>query len=291
MPVDTSAGRTIASPLKEHPKPLYQAEVVATEQLSPNMVRVVLGGAGLRNFVMNDTTDAYVKLIFPHPDTPDFDPVAFDPKTTEIPRELWPTTRTYTIRSWDESAKEASIDFVSHGDQGLAGPWAARAKPRDTILLRGPGGAYRPSADSDWHLLAGDDAALPAIHAAWDALPNGAVAHAFVEIPGEADELDITAKPGCTWTWLHRNTSHPGTLWFKALQDFDWIDGTPQCFVHGEAGAVRDARRHLRNDRNVPMSHLSISGYWRTGLNEDGWQSSKKAWNQAIADEEYQPKP
>jgi hypothetical protein len=56
--------------------------------------------------------------------------------------------------------------------------------------------------------------------------------------------------------------------------------------VHGEAGLVKDLRRHLRLDRQVPLDQLSISGYWRRGLNEDGWQSSKREWNQQVEPEQ-----
>jgi hypothetical protein len=48
-----------------------------------------------------------------------------------------------------------------------------------------------------------------------------------------------------------------------------------QAFVHGEAGYVADLRRHLITDRGIPRDRLSISGYWRRGKNEDGWQAEK----------------
>ena len=49
-----------------------------------------------------------------------------------MPREQWPFTRTYTVRWVDPVAQELAIDFVIHGDEGLAGPWAASAQPGDT---------------------------------------------------------------------------------------------------------------------------------------------------------------
>ena len=66
-----------------------------------------------------------------------------------------------------------TLDFVVHGDDGIAGPWAAQAKPGDTLELAGPGGAYAPSPDADWHLLAGDDAVLPAIAVSLARIPPG----------------------------------------------------------------------------------------------------------------------
>ena len=82
-------------------------------------------------------------------------------------------TRTYTVRSWAPAARELTLDFVVHGDEGLAGPWAQQAQPGQQVRFLGPGGAYSPSQDADWHLLAGDESALPAIAAALEAMPAG----------------------------------------------------------------------------------------------------------------------
>ena len=38
---------------------------------------------------------------------------------------------------------------VDHGDVGLAGPWAAAARPGDPVRLLGPGGAYAPDEGAD----------------------------------------------------------------------------------------------------------------------------------------------
>ena len=52
--------------------------VTRTEQLTPSMVRVVLGGGSLDAFAMVDSTDAYVNLAF-RPAHASYDEV-FDPK-------------------------------------------------------------------------------------------------------------------------------------------------------------------------------------------------------------------
>jgi hypothetical protein len=58
------------------------------------------------------------------------------------------------------------------------------------------------------------------------------------------------------------------------------------AFVHGEAGFVKELRRHLRTEREIPREDLSISGYWRLGHNEDGWQASKREWNAQVEAEQ-----
>ena len=39
-------------------------------------------------------------------------------------------------------------------------------------------------------------------------------------------------------------------------------------------------------ERALPLDRLSVSGYWRLGHDEDGWQSSKRAWNAAVEAEQ-----
>jgi uncharacterized lipoprotein YmbA len=56
--------------------------------------------------------------------------------------------------------------------------------------------------------------------------------------------------------------------------------------VHGEAHFVKQLRHLLRVERGVPREDLSISGYWRLGHNEDGWQASKRDWNARIEAEQ-----
>ena len=46
----------------------------------------------------------------------------------------------------------------------------------------GPSGAYTPDPAADWHLLAGDETALPAISSALEALPANAIGKVFIEV-------------------------------------------------------------------------------------------------------------
>jgi NADPH-dependent ferric siderophore reductase len=182
--------------------------------------------------------------------------------------------RTYTVRAYDEQADELTIDFVHHGDEGVAGPWAAAARPGDTLMFMGPGGAYAPSPSADWHLLVGDEAALPAIGAALEAMPAGAVVRAFVEVADAREEQDIPTKADAQVRWLHRSA---GADIVQTVRDLEFLPGEVHAFVHGEADMVRALRPHLLTDRGVPKERLSISGYWRRGKDEDGWQAEKAA--------------
>ncbi|MGW0044564.1 siderophore-interacting protein [Rhodococcus sp. NPDC003348] len=254
-------------------RPTVTLTVQRTEQLTPHLVRVHLGGPGFEEFVPNGYTDAYVKLVF----GADEDPVL----------------RTYTVRRVDDEKREIAIDFVVHGDEGIAGRWAAGAKPGERLRLRGPGGAYAPRADADWHLLAGDESAVPAIAAALEALPAGARAQVFIEVAGPEDEVELRTDADATITWVHRGgganevgdeLAGDNALLITAVKAADWWPGRPHVFVHGEAHAVMHGiRPYIRKERGVSAEWASISGYWRRGRTEEGfrvWKSDLVAAEQ-----------
>ncbi|MDN3240661.1 siderophore-interacting protein [Glycomyces tritici] len=267
------------------------AEVLRTERITPHMIRVVLGGEGLAEFDCASTdsgecTDSYLKLQFPAPGVTYPEPFDLARIREEYPREQWPVTRTYTVRKWDKAARELSIDFVYHGDEGVAGPWAANVQPGEPVRFAGPGGAYAPAHDADWHLLAGDESALPAISSAVERLAPGARAHVFLEVAGPDEELQFKSAADLTVTWVHRGGARVGERLVEAVRAFDFPAGDVHAFVHGEAGFVRDLRRLLRFEHEVPKERMSVSGYWRLGHDEDGWQSSKMEWRKVDDEDE-----
>ncbi|MEU1129267.1 siderophore-interacting protein [Streptomyces sp. NPDC005900] len=270
-------------PARKAPK-THTGRVVRTERLTPHMQRVVLGGEGLAEFAAGECTDHYVKLLFDAEGVTYPEPFDIQRIREEFPREQWPVTRTYTVRSWDPGARELALDFVIHGDEGLAGPWARDVRPGATIRMLGPGGGYAPDAGADWHLLVGDESALPAIAAAAEALPEGAVARIFVEVEGPEEEQKIATDAEVVW--LHRAGRPVGRALIEAVRSLEWPAGDVQAFVHGEAGFVKELRRLLRVEHEVPRERLSVSGYWRLGHNEDGWQASKREWNAQVEAEQ-----
>ncbi|GHD36983.1 siderophore-interacting protein [Streptomyces galbus] len=273
------AERPVRKPRKSH-----SAQVVRTERLTPHMQRVVLGGDGLAEFGAGDCTDHYVKLLFGAEGVTYPEPFDLERIRAEFPREQWPVTRTYTVRAWDPEHRELTLDFVVHGDEGLAGPWAVRVQPGETVRFMGPGGAYAPDPAADWHLLAGDESALPAIAAALESLPGGAAVRAFVEVSGPEEEQKIDSDADIVW--LHRGERPVGEALVEAVRALDFPEGRVHAFVHGEAGCVKELRRLLRVERQIPREDLSISGYWRLGHNEDGWQASKREWNARVEAEQ-----
>ncbi len=254
------------------PVTTHLGEVQRTEWITPHLIRVTLGGEGLASFVDNGFTDRYVKLVFPRPGVDYPEPFDVGRIREELPRDQHPVTRTYTVRWCDPATHELAIDFVYHGDEGIAAPWAAAAKPGDTLAMLGPGGAYGPDPEADWHLLVGDESALPAIASALEEIPAGKQVKAFLEVENADEQIALTCDGDLEITWLHRMSD--GDV-VAAVRDYDFPSGDVHVFVHGEAGFCFELRRYLLNEREVPRERLSLSGYWRRGKNEDGWQSEK----------------
>lgn len=263
---------------------LRQATVTATERISPCLVRLHFDAPALVGAQL-PFTDHYVKILFPPAGAPyarPFDAAAMK----EAHPEHAPVTRTYTLRSFDTEAGTMAIDFVEHGDVGLAGPWAAGAKPGDVISYFGPGGAWSPSEEFSSFVLAGDEAAAPAIAAALAALPEGATATAFVEIADDTARFPLPVRQGVVVVWVPRNGAPYGQRLAAAVRAHAPTSGESAWFVHGVAEMVRDLRRYIFVELGVDRSACSISGYWRTGMTEDGWQGSKHAFVATMEEEE-----
>ncbi|HEY0716713.1 MAG TPA: siderophore-interacting protein [Streptosporangiaceae bacterium] len=246
------------------------------EWLSPHTVRITAGGPGFGALRMNEFTDKYAKVLFVHPSlglTPPYDLAAL---RESLPRDQQPVTRTYTLRRADAERQQLTIDFVVHGDQGIAAPWAAHAKPGDILTMSGAGGAYRPDPACDWHLLVGDESARPAICSALDALPADARGHAYLEASDPGEYLDATLPSGMEVTWLHR--PEPGSqphLLADALLAGPWLPGRADVFAHGERESMKAVRAALKT-RLGDADQLSLSGYWASGRTEDTFQSEKR---------------
>jgi NADPH-dependent ferric siderophore reductase len=269
-------------------RPVHTFEVLRSEQLTPHLTRVVLGGSGFDTFTPNDSTDAYVKMVFVGYGI-DVDalpqPLTLDSFKT-LPVEQQPTVRTYTVRRVDTERREIAIDFVVHGEQGVAGPWAASATPGQPAYLTSPNGAYAPDPAADWHLLAGDEAAVPAISAALEALPDNAIGKVFIEVGGPDDEIPLKKPDGVEVRWIHRggradlvpeDRAGDHAPLIAAVKDADWLPGQVQVFIHGEAQAVmHNLRPYIRKERGVDAKWAnSISGYWRRGRTEETFRQWK----------------
>ncbi|GAB3440175.1 siderophore-interacting protein [Actinophytocola sediminis] len=236
--------------------------VVATAPLTERMVRVTVASDELADFA-HDGPDQLVRVFLPTGESPPVLPVTADwwPELCAIPESTRPALRNYTVRRFDRERCELDIDFVLHGhgaDSGPGAAFAASAAPGDKIGVLSDGADYAPPADTEWQLIIGDEAALPAVAAIIEQLTCPAVV--LVEVADRTDELPLADV-----TWLHRGDARRGEAVLAALRERDLPTGVPYAWVAGESKLATGVRRHLVNDRGFAKDRIYFCGYWRAG--------------------------
>lgn len=270
------------------PKPARRAlttRVVSTEPLTPGMLRIVVGGEDLDGFGVGAFSDHYVKLVLPPAGAGYAAPFDAEQIKATLPREQWPRMRTYTVRAFDPERKLLTLDFVVHGDEGLAGPWAKAARVGDALQLVGPGGGYTPDPQADWHLFVGDASVIPAIAVSLARLPAGVRAHVLLQVDGPQEEQPLESAADLRVRYLH-DPAHGAEQLVEALRALELPAGRVHAFLHGEAGSVRAVRRHLVVERGIAKEALSASGYWKLTRTDEDWRAEKAEWNRQVAEDE-----
>ncbi|SKB09472.1 siderophore-interacting protein [Aeromicrobium choanae] len=261
-------------PLTIHPIVLRQAEVTRVVDVSPNLRRLTLAGPDLAEGIMGEGFarpafsstgfDDHVKMVVPPADgdlpragTQEERRFAWNPEVLEF-------TRDYTVRAWDPAVGTFDVEVVRH-DHGLAAEWAFRATPGDAIAFAGPKSCAGVNHDVDWHLVAGDETALPAVARWLEEAPEDVRGHAIVEVPSEADRLDLPRPAGVTLEWLVRGevpAGHSRQL-DAAVRRFTPPSGRGFAWIAGEAMTIAPLRRYLRNELGLPKEDVEVVGYWR----------------------------
>lgn len=269
-------GGVVASQRKPRTQHLLTLE--RREQLTPHMVRLFLGGEGFDGLEFKQDTDQYIKLLFADPALGLERPYDLDALREELPMEQMPATRTYTIRHIDRTNRQIWVDFVTHGENGVAGSWAQHAELGETISFFGPGSGYAPRAEADWHLLAGDESALPAIAAALEGMKASARGLAVIEVHDSAEHQPLAPPEGVEVVWLHRGGEFTleNTRLASFLETVEIPEGDVQVFVHGEREQMKRIRRLLVEERALPRRGMSLSAYWAHGRVEDQFQAEKR---------------
>lgn len=261
-------------------RPQYVFRVVGTESVMPHMVRVLFSGSGFDEFAREvserGSTDAYVKIMFAKPELGLIPPYDLNELRGHLAPEDMPAQRTYTIRKVDREARVIAIDFVTHGDTGIAGPWAERARIGDEIVVSSPGGGYAPNPEVDEHFFLGDESALPAIAAAIESLPRVARGRAYIEVESADDEIAIDAPEGVEVFWLHRDGASCGSVMVAVVESLAPPSGSVDVFAHGERNAMKRLRPLIHNEWGIPRSRMSYSAYWAAGRNHDAFQAEKR---------------
>ncbi|WP_114422126.1 siderophore-interacting protein [Nocardioides houyundeii] len=210
----------------------YTAQVLRREQLSPHLVRLVLGGPGLAEFTSTGVPDEWVGLV--------------------VPGQF--QSRYYTVRAWD--GVSLTLDVVVH-DVGLVTEWAAGECAGSTVTISEPKGSFALPADAEWLILVGDLTALPAMARITESVPLPT--RIWAEVP---DDLADYLPAGRDTTWLRPPAGGDSSL-AEVVEGIDWPPGPGYFWMAGESGQMRAIRKHLMRVRNLPSTAYDVMGYWR----------------------------
>ncbi len=237
-----------------HRPPPRELQVVAKQQVSPNMLRVRLGGPGLADFPAG-AEGGYVKLMLASPQA-----------------GARPVVRTYTVRH--QSTDAIDVDFALHqdgtGEHGPATAWALAVQPGETIAVGGPGPAKPLPPGHSFYLMAGDMTALPAIAVNLQSLPTDARGAVVIEVSSAEDRQDLARPAGVSLAYLIN--PDPGTdpqSLAQALAAQDPGGDNVYAWVACEFSAMRALREYLRGQRGLGPDRLYISSYWKKGATEE----------------------
>lgn len=245
---------------------MHEVTVVSSEEVTPRMRRVKFACDDITPFVGGDM---HVRLLVPPKGRA---PVW--PGLGDDGRIAWPKgedeilVRVYTIRAVDLERRELWVDFLQHPAPGIETPgadFAREARPGDRVALIGPGGGDLPQAET--MLLAGDEAALPAIARIAAEAPVGSRITAIIEVEDKAEEQPLPTQATINVRWLHRMS-------YREEMSNPLRDSIKEAIVASEADCyvwvacekedVRNVRAFLK-DRGHDRSRRYVAWYWERG--------------------------
>lgn len=248
---------------------LVKARVARGVRISPHFVRLTLDElTGWRHLGF----DQWFRLMLPlDGDDTRFDRLSerFDTRGylryLALPKASRPAVRNYTVREYRAAEGELDIDFVVHGTEGIAGPWAASLPVGDPVALIDQGCGYRPVEAAKRVILVGDESALPAVLGILRDLPADSTGLAIVEVPDAADQQEAPRPAGVELRWTVRDPgAHPGAGALDAVRELGPAREPVSAFVAGEHRLATGGRRHLVEACGVPKTAVDFVGYWRS---------------------------
>ena len=249
-----------------HALKLRRLSVHAVRALSPHIVSVTFTGDDLHDFV-SASFDDHVKLMLPPgPGQALVLPVPQPngEKPSLPPGAVAPVMRDYTPRRVDLAAGELDIEFALHGD-GPAAQWAAQAAPGQQVGIGGPRGSFVVPPDYDWHLLIGDETALPAIARRLEELPPAVPAIVIVQVGDAADQRALSSRANVHVEWLTAESASAESALVNATRALKLPTGEGYAWAAGEARAIAQVRRVLVEEHGVDRHHVRAAAYWKHG--------------------------
>jgi NADPH-dependent ferric siderophore reductase len=228
-----------------------ELEVKQVDKIAAHMIRVTLVG-DLEGFTSLGFDD-HIKLFFPAaPAAPGAEPQAL--------------ARDYTPRRYDPARNILEIDFAIH-DAGPATRWAETVRPGDPLTIGGPRGSFIIPTNFDWHLLMGDETAIPAIGRRLAELPPGTRVVVLAEVDGPDDEVAFETAANASVTFAYREGAPAGAsdVLARTLQSTRLPTGDYYAWVACESLIAKALRVQLLADHGANKKWMRAAGYWRRG--------------------------
>ena len=216
-----------------------ELEIVRVDAISPRFRSVTFRGEALADFV-SASFDDHIKFIVPSD-------------------AAQPIMRDYTPRRIDHAARELTLEFALHGD-GPAATWSAQAQPGARVTVAGPRGSFIIPLDYDWHLLAGDETALPAITRRLEELPRGAKVIVLVQTDDAADQRQFATLADVTLQWVRTSDAL-----IEAVRALHLPSGEGYAWCAGEARMAAELRRILVDEKGHSRHAIRAAAYWKKG--------------------------
>jgi NADPH-dependent ferric siderophore reductase len=249
-----------------HPLKFRLLQVARVQSLTPHLVRITLSGDDLHDFE-SASFDDHVKVFFPSPgaEKPALPSVGPNGRVFADGQPR-PLARDFTPRRYDRAAAELDIEFALH-EAGPAATWAAQAKVGQYLGIGGPRGSMIIPTGFDWHLLIGDETALPAMARRLEELAPGTRVAALVEVEDPSARIDFATRADLYVEWRYRSESnYPGGGLLLALREMYLPDGEGYVWAAGEATIMRAVRQHLCTERGIDKTRIRAASYWKRGV-------------------------
>ncbi len=242
--------------LRREPPPFRPVTVVAAEAATGWLTRVTLQGEGIAAMEPHGVA-ASVRLLLPGADGPVLP--EWNGNEWLLADGTRPAIRTLTPLERDGDRLDVLV--VRH-DGGPLSAWAGEASPGARAAVSGPGRDSAPTPNGAAYLIAGDEAAVPAIGQVLAHLQSAGTVTVMIETSHPDDPAPMPDRLDATVTWLARSGS-PGEALVAAVEGFALPEGI-LVWAAGEAAAMHRIRRHLTAS-GVPRTHTTVRGYWKHG--------------------------
>ncbi|MGF7131716.1 NADPH-dependent ferric siderophore reductase [Paraburkholderia sp. EB58] len=240
-------------------------QVKRVQPLTPHLIRVTFTGDDLHDFE-SASFDDHIKVFFPAPGADKPVLPSAGPNGPVFPEDQpRPVARDFTPRRYDRAARELDIEFAMH-EAGRAASWAAQAKVGQYLGIGGPRGSLLIPTGFDWHLLIGDETALPAIARRLKELPAGTRVAAILEVADPSARMDFDTEAELHAVWRYRSESpYRGDALLQAVRETYLPEGEGYVWAAGESATMRAVRYHLCTERGVDKSRIRAASYWKEG--------------------------